>query len=123
MLLINVHQLDVVLAESVAFAALEHQVDDIWRIFSLQCEDIFILGRAQDFRQGGQVDAESDVAVTSKWGEHLGFEHHGYEGDVGVVHGLEGDAGVIAVEVAVLVKFVSQGRHGADAVDIPGPDL
>lgn len=123
MLLIDIHQFDVILAESVALAALEYQVDDVWRVFRLQREDVFVLSRAQDFRQGGQIDAEGDIAVTSKGGEHLGFEHHGYEGDVGVVHGLEGDAGVIAVEVAVLVKFVSQEREGADAADIPGPDL
>ena len=44
MLLINVHQFDVILAESVRLAALEHQVDDIWSVFGLQSEDVIVLG-------------------------------------------------------------------------------
>ena len=102
MLLINVHQLDVILAQSVRLAALEDQVDHIRSIFSLEGEDIFILRGAEDLRQGVEVDAKGNVAVTSVGGEHFGFEHHRDEGDVGVVHGLESHARVIAVEVTIL---------------------
>lgn len=102
MLLVNVHQLDVIFADSILFTALEYEVDSIGCIFSLQGENVFILCRAEDFGQRIEVDTESNVAVTSKGGEHLCFEHHGDQGDVGVVHCLKGNAGVIAVEVAVL---------------------
>ena len=102
MLLVNVHELDVVLAQPVALRALEHQVDDIRRILGFECEDVIVLCAAQDFGEGSEVDAEGKVAVAAEGREGLGLEHHGDESDVGVVHGLERDAGVIAVEVAVL---------------------
>lgn len=102
MLLINVHELNVVLAQPVALCALEDQVDDIRRVLGLEGEDVFVLCAAQDFCEGGKVDAEREVAVAAEGREGFGLEHHRDEGDVGVVHGLEGNAGVIAVEVAVL---------------------
>ena len=102
MLLIDVHKLQVILAQPIALAALEHQVQNIWSILCLDCQDILVLGRAKDFCEGGKVDTEGNVAIASVWGETLGLEHHGHKGYVGVVHGLEGDAGIIAVEVAVL---------------------
>ena len=44
MFLINVHELDVVFAQPVAFCAFEHKVDDIGRVFCLQRQDVFVLG-------------------------------------------------------------------------------
>lgn len=102
MLLVNVHELDIVLAQPVALSALEDQVDDIGRVLGLEGEDVFVLCATEDFCEGGKVDAEGKVAVATEGREGLGLEHHGNEGDVGVVHGLERNAGVIAVEVAVL---------------------
>jgi hypothetical protein len=101
-LLINVHQLDVILAEAIRFRIFEGEVDHIRRIFRFESENIFVLSSSKNFRKGGEVDAKRNVAVTAEWGEGFGLEHHGDEGDVGVVHCLERDAGVIAVEVAVL---------------------
>lgn len=106
MLLVNVHELDVILAQSVALRALEHQVDNIRRVLGLEGEDVLVLCAAKDFGEGGKVNAESEVAVAAEGREGFGLEHHGDEGDVRVVHGLEGDAGVIAVEVAVLDKVL-----------------
>lgn len=102
MLLVNVHKLDIVLAEAVGLGALEHQVNGIGRVLGLEGEDVFVLGGAEDLGQGEQVDAEGDVTVAAVGGEALSAEKHGDQGNVGVVHGLESDAGVIAVEVAVL---------------------
>ena len=102
MLLIDIHKLDIVLAQSIAFTALKHQIDDIRRVFRLQRQNILVLRTPQHLHQRGEIDAEGDVAVAAEGREGFGFEHHGDEGDVGVVHGLEGDARVIAVEVAVL---------------------
>ena len=102
MLLIDIHELDIVLAQPITFAALKHQIHHIWRIFRLQCQYILVLRAPQHLHERGEVDAQRDVAVTAERGEGFGFEHHGDEGDVGVIHGLEGDAGVIAVEIAVL---------------------
>lgn len=102
MLLINVHQLDIIFAQTVRLAALEDQVDDVRRIFSLECENIFVLCGSEDFGQGVEVDAQGNVAVASVGREHLCFEHHGNKGDMRVVHGLEGHARVIAVEIAIL---------------------
>jgi hypothetical protein len=105
-LLINVHELDIILAQPVALRALEDQVDDIRRVLGLEGQDVFVLCATQDFCEGGEVDSEREVAVAAEGREGFGLEHHGDEGDVGVVHGLERDAGVIAVEVAVLHEIL-----------------
>lgn len=102
MLLINIHQLDIILRDTIRLAGLKHQVDNIRRILGLKRENVLVLRRAENLGQAVQVDAQRDVAVAAEGREALGSEKHGDEGDVGVVHGLEGDAGVIAVEVAVL---------------------
>ncbi len=74
----------------------------MWRVFSLERQDILVLSGTEDFRQGGKVDTEGNVAIAAVWGEAFCLEHHGDECDVGVVHGLERNTRVIAVEVAVL---------------------
>lgn len=102
MLLIDVHQLDIILGHAVALGALEREVDNVRRIFRLHGQDVLVLRALEHLGQRAEVDAEGDVAVAAEGREGFGLEHHGDEGDVGVVHGLEGDAGVIAVEVAVL---------------------
>lgn len=102
MLLIDIHQLDIVLGEPLTLRALKHQIHNVGRVHSFESEDVLVGGGAEDFREGGQVYAEGDVAVAAEGGEGGGVEEHADEGDVGVVHGLEGDAGIVAVEVAVL---------------------
>ena len=102
MLLVNVHQLDVVLADSIALGALENEVDNIGRIFSLESEDVLVLGSTKDLLQRDEVDAKCDIAIASGGRERVGLEQHGNEGDVAVVHGLETDARVVTFEVAVL---------------------
>lgn len=114
MLLVNVHELDVVLAQPVALGALEDQVDDIRRVLRLEGEDVFVLCATEDFCEGGEVDAEGKVAVATEGREGFGLEHHGDQGDVGVVHGLERNTGVIAVEVAVLDEVLD----GVDDLDV-----
>lgn len=104
--LVNVHELDVILANPVGLRALEHELDNVRRVLRLQGQDIFILGGAEHLGQGDQVDTESDVAVAAVGRESLSLEHHRDESNVGVVHSLEGNAGVIAVEVAVLNEIL-----------------
>ena len=106
MLLVDVHQLDVVLADSVALRALEDEVDDIRRVLGLEGQDILVLGGTEDLLQGDKVDTESDVAIASEGGEGVGLEQHGDEGDVRVVHGLEADTRVVTFEVAILDKVL-----------------
>lgn len=107
MLLVNVHQLEVVFAQPVAVAALEDKVQHIRRILGLDGEDVLVLRRTENLGQGRKVNTKRDVAVASVWGKALGLEHHGHERDVRVVHGLEGDSGIIAVEVAVLHQVLN----------------
>lgn len=102
MFLINVHELDVVFAYPIVRRALEDKIDDIWSIFGLQSEDVCCLCGFQNLCEGGKVDSESNVAVASVWAEGFRFQHHGNEGNMGVIHGLEGNARVIAVEVTIL---------------------
>lgn len=104
MLLVNVHQLDIVFTNPVALRTLKHQVDDVRRVLCFECENIIALGGAQHFCKGVEVDAKGDVAVAAERAESVGREEHANEGDVGVVHGLECNAGVIAIEIAVLHK-------------------
>ena len=102
MLLINIHKFDIVFAQPVTLAALEHQVDNVWGIFGLQCQDVLVLSTSEHLHERAEIDAEGDVAVAAEWRKGFCFEHHRDEGDVRVVHGLEGNAGVIAVEIAIL---------------------
>ena len=114
MLLIDIHQLDIVFTQPIRVCALEHQIDHIGSILRLEREYILVLCSSKYFRKGSEVDAKSNVSVTAERGEHLGFEHHGDKGHVGVVHGLESDAGVIAVEVTVLDEILD----GVDNLDM-----
>jgi hypothetical protein len=107
-LLIDIHKLQVILAQPIALAALKHQIQNIGSIFSLECQDILALSGTQDFGERGEVDAKGNIAVASVWGKGFCLEHHGDERDVGVVHGLESNAGVIAVEVAVLNEILDR---------------
>ena len=102
MLLVNIHQLDIIFAQPVTLSILKHQIDHIRGVLCLESQDILILGTSQHFHEGAQVNAKGDVAVAAEGREGFGFQHHGDEGDMGVVHGLQGDARVVAVEVAVL---------------------
>lgn len=102
MLLINIHKLNIILAQPIGLCALKHQIHDIGRVFCFEREDILVVCGAQDFRERGEVDAERDVPVASEGAEGGGVEEHADERYVAVVHGLEGNAGVVAVEVAVL---------------------
>ena len=102
MFLINIHQFDIVLAQPVRLAALKNQVDDIWCIFRLQCQDVFVLCSAEHFCERGKVDPESNVSVASEGREAFGLEHHRDKSNMRIVHGLKSDSRVIAVEVAVL---------------------
>lgn len=108
MLLVNVHELQIIFAQPVTVAALEDQVEHVWRVFSLEGQDILGTRSTEDLCKGSKVDAKSNVAIASVWGEAFGLEHHRHEGNVRVVHGLEGDAGVIAVEVAVLDQILDR---------------
>ena len=92
MFLINVHKFDIVFAQSVSLAALEHQVDDVGSVLGLEGENIFVLRRFQDLRQGGQIDAKGKVPIAAEGREAFGFEYHGDKRNMGVVHGLECDA-------------------------------
>lgn len=101
-LLVNVHELQVILADTVVLAALKDEVEHIRRVLSLERQDIFVLGSAQHLGQRCQVDTQGNVAVASVGGEAFSLEHHGHERNVRVVHGLQSNARVIAVEVTVL---------------------
>ena len=107
-LLINVHQLDVVLADAICRGTLEDEVHHVRAVLSLKGEHIGALCGAEDFGERVEVDAERNVAVAAVWLELLRSQHHGHERDVRIVHGLERDARVIAVEVAVLYQVLDR---------------
>ena len=69
MLLVNVHQLDVVLADAIIRRTLEDEIDDIRAVFSLECEHIRALCGAEDFCKRVEVDPERDIAVAAVWVE------------------------------------------------------
>lgn len=102
MLLVNVHQLKVVLRNSVVLAVLKNQAQRIGRVLGLERHHILILCRPENLLQRNKVDSERDVSVTAVESESFRLKVHGDKRDVGVVHSLELDSGVIAVEVAVL---------------------
>jgi hypothetical protein len=101
-LLVDVHELDVVLADSVRLGTLEHEIDYVRRVLGFQSQNVIILSCAEDLGQGDQVDAEREGTVTAVWGEPFSLHDHRHKSNVGIVHGLQGNPGVIAVEIAVL---------------------
>jgi hypothetical protein len=101
-LLVNVHQLKVVLRNSVVLAVLKNQAQRIGRVLGLERHHVLILRRPENLLQRNKVDSERDVTVTAVESESFRLKVHGDKRDVGVVHSLELDSGVIAVEVAVL---------------------
>jgi len=108
MLLVDVHELEVILGDSVVGLALEHQVENVGRILSLEGQDVIVLGSAEDLGEGGEVNAEGNVAIAAERFKAFCLEQHSDQGDVAVIHGLEGDAAVIAVEVAVLHEVLDR---------------
>jgi hypothetical protein len=100
--LVDIHELEVILANAVLVGALELEVQAIGRILSLEGELVIAGGSAQNLCEGGEVETKGDVAVAAVRREGFRLEKHGHEGNMRVVHGLEGEARVIAVEVAVL---------------------
>ena len=113
-LLVNVHELEVILGDAVVFGRLEDEVEHVGRVLGLKRQDVLVLGGAQHLGQGGKVHAQRDVAVAPEGREGLRLEHHGYQSDVRVVHGLERDTAVVAVEVAVLHEILD----GVDDLDV-----
>jgi hypothetical protein len=105
-ILVDVHELEIVFAQPITIGVLEYQVEHIRRVFSLEGQNILILSSTKDLGKGGEVDTQSYVTVAAVWGEAFGLEHHRDEGHMRVVHGLESDTGVIAVEVAVLDQIL-----------------
>lgn len=114
MLLIDIHQLQIILAQSITLTALKDQVKNIWCVFCLDSQDILVASGAEHFRKRGEVETKRNVAIASVGGEAFCLQHHGDERDVGVVHCLEGDTGIIAVEVAILDEIFD----GIDDLDV-----
>ncbi len=115
MLLVNVHELEVILGNTVVLGALEDKVQAVGGIFGLEGQDVFVLRGAQHLGERGQVDAERDVAVTPEGRESFGLQRHGHQGNMAVIHGLERDAAVIAVKVAVLDQVLNGVDNLEDA--------
>ena len=105
-LLVDVHQLDVVLAEPIHRAALEDEVEAVGRVVGLERHDVVRLSRPKHLGQRGQVDAQRQVPVAAVGREALGPEHHRHQRHVRVVHGLQRDARVVAIEVAFLYEVL-----------------
>lgn len=111
MLLVNIHQLDIVLAYPVRLGALEHEVDGIGRVVRLQRQHVLVLSSPQHLGQRDQVDAQRDVAVAPVGREPFGAEQHGHQRHVRVVHRLQSNSGVIAVEIAILHQILDSVCH------------
>ena len=115
MLLVDVHKLDIVLANPVGRAVLEDQVDNIRRILRLEGKNVIALRSAEHLRKRAKVDTKGDVAVASEGAKSLRSEQHGDKSNVGIVHSLQRDTGVIAVKIAILDKILD----GVDDLEIP----
>lgn len=110
-LLVNVHELQVVFADTIILAALEYEVERVGVIIGLDSEDILILSSTQNPGEGAEVNAEGNVAVASVGREGFGLEHHGNESNVTVIHGLESNSRIVAIEVAILDEILDGINH------------
>ena len=66
MLLIDIHEFDVVFAQPVALAAFEDQIDNIRSILCLQGQNVLVLRTAKHLHERAQVDSEGDVTVAAE---------------------------------------------------------
>ena len=73
MLLIDIHELDIVFTKPITLAALEDQVDYVGSVFRLQCQDVLILRASQHLHQRAKVDPQCDISITAEGREGLGF--------------------------------------------------
>jgi hypothetical protein len=101
-LLVNVHQLDIVLANAVVLRVLEDKVQGIRSILGLESKDVIVLSTPKHLRERREIDAEGYVTVAAKGAESFRLEVHRNESDMRVVHSLQSDPSIVAVKVAVL---------------------
>lgn len=66
-LLVDIHELQIILAQPIAVTALENQIEHIWCILGLERQDIFALGSTKNFRQRCQIDTKGEIAIASIW--------------------------------------------------------
>ena len=72
MLLVNVHQLDIVLADPVAGLIFEDQIDHVGRVLRLDGEHVFVLSRTKHFCERAKVDSQGNVTIAAEGRECLG---------------------------------------------------
>jgi hypothetical protein len=113
-LLVDVHELDIILADTVVLGVLKDEAEHVRRILRLQRQGIVVLGRAQHLLQTAEVDSQRDVSVAAELSKSLRLQMHRHQRYVRVVHRLQRDSRVIAVEVAIL----DQVLDGIDDLDI-----
>jgi hypothetical protein len=73
-IVIDIHELDIILANPVVARVLKDEVDDVWRILCLQSQDVFALRSAEHFCKGPEIDTEGDVTVASEGREGFGSQ-------------------------------------------------
>jgi hypothetical protein len=112
-LLVDVHELDIILADTVVLGVFEDQAEHVRRVLRLQRQGIIALRRTQHLLQTAQVDSQRDVPVASELREALRLQMHRHQRDVRVVHRLQRNSRIIAVKVAIL----DQVLDGIDDLD------
>ena len=76
MLLVNVHKLDIVLADAVILGVLKDDIDHVGGVFGLDGENVGSRSGAKNFLKGPQIDANGNISVTSEGRECSGGEEH-----------------------------------------------
>ena len=89
MLLVEVHQLHLVVGDLLLVGRLEHEGDGVGLVLRLDRDNVVGVGALQDLAHAAEVHAHGELAVATELVEPVGPQGHGHQGDVAVVHGLE----------------------------------
>ena len=84
MLLVEVHQLHLVVGDLLLVGRLEHEGDGVGLVLRLDRDNVVGVGALQDLAHAAEVHAHGELAVATELVEPVGPQ-----GDVAVVHGLE----------------------------------
>ena len=128
MLLVQVHQLHLVVGHFLLVRGLEHEGDGVRLILGLDGDDVVIRGTPnrdtlkiiiilvspnllEDLRHAVQIHPHGKLPVTTETVEAISSQTDGDERDVGVVHGLQLDAAVATVPGRLFQQLLDRVQH------------
>lgn len=78
MLLVDIHQFDVVLGNTIILRVFKNEIEHIRCIVGLERQQVIVLRSTEHLLQRRKIDSEGNIAVTAVWREGVGLQLHGH---------------------------------------------